>query len=333
MLLKFIKELKMHLKSITDTILIEKTITLVREERELLTSVLHHLREIDRRRLFSSLGYKSLFDFTVRHLGYPEDQAYRRISAMKLLQEIPEVEAKISQGEISLTHIGLAQSHFRQEKKIQKKDLSREQKLSVIKQIANKPVREAERITLSLCSAPETAKPDRVNLITDNLIELKFTASKELQDKVERLKGLLAHSNPGISLGELFEKLCDLGLQELDPSNTAAPRKRRVKPQSSIEAKPLNSKEPTETSSQNPQKQIQIFEPKSKAQIRRDVFVRANNQCENCGSSYALEVDHIIPRALGGNSDPKNLRLLCRSCNQRSAIQVFGIEKMDCFIN
>jgi len=305
----------MNLKSITDTVLIEKTQNLVCEERELLTNVLHHLREIDRRRLFSSLGYKSLFDFTVKHLGYPEDQAYRRISAMKLLKEIPEIEDKINAGEISLTHIGLAQTLFRQEKKIRQKEMSHKQKLSVLEQIAKKPVREAERITLSLSSAPETMKPDRVKTISENKIEMKFTASIELQEKVEKLRGMLAHSNPDLSLGELFEKLCDLGLHEWNQAKTAAPRKRCM----------TNFKSANLINSQNP--------IKSQAQIRRDIFHKANHQCESCGSSYALEIDHIQPQALGGSSSADNLRLLCRSCNQRAAIKAFGLVKMDRYLN
>src|SRR5690606_793529 len=146
-----------------------------------------------------------------------------------LLKEIPEVEDRINSGQISLTHIGLAQSLFRQEKKVNK-ELTQDQKLSVLDQIANKPVRVAERITLSMSSVPEMTRPDRVNVISDSRIELKFTASGELQQKIEKLKGWLAHSDPDISLGELFERLCDLGIQEWDPAGkTAAPRKRRIK--------------------------------------------------------------------------------------------------------
>lgn len=293
----------MNLKSITDKGLLEKTQNLVREERELLTTVLHHLREIDRRRLFSSLGYKSLFEFSVKHLGYPEDQAYRRISAMKLLKELPEIEEKINQGTISLTHIGLAQTLFKQERKILQKELSHTEKLSVFEQIASKPVREAERITLSLSSVPQVPKSDRISQLSGGSIEMKFSGSKELQEKIEKLKGMLAHSNPNMSLGELFEKLCDLGISEWDPIKVAAPRKRRVNL------------------------------AQSQAQIRRNVFARANNQCENCGSNYALEVDHIRPQALGGKSNSENLRLLCRACNQRAAIKVFGLAKMDRYLN
>jgi hypothetical protein len=295
----------MNLKSLDDQSLLTRTEKLVREERELLTNVLHHLREINQRRLFSALGYKSLFDFTVRRLGYPEDQAYRRIAAMKLLQELPEIEEKISQGEISLTHIGLAQSLFKQEKKTQQKEMTHQEKLSVFEQISGKPVRQAERITFSLSSAPEIQRVDRIVSVSENRVELKLMASAELRSKIERLKGWLAHTDPHLSLGELFNKLCDLGLQEWDPSKTAAPRKRRV------------------TRSQ----------VTSQARIRSEVFLKAQNKCENCGSSYALEVDHIQPKALGGGNFAENLRLLCRSCNQRSAIDKFGQRKMEVFIN
>lgn len=292
----------MNLRSVNDKSLVERTEHLARNERELLTKVLHHIREIDRRRLHSALGYKSLFDFVVRRLGYAEDQAYRRISAMKLLKEIPEIEAKIQQGEISLTHIGLAQTLFRHEKKQHQREMSHEQKLSVFEQIANKPVREAERITLSLSSSPETLKPDRVRPLSTTHVELKITASRELQEKIERLKGWLAHRHPQLSLGELFEMLCDLGLHEWDPAKTAAPRKHRVK---------MNE---------------------SHARVRSEVFQRAGHKCENCGSTYALEVDHIYPRALGGSSQAENLRLLCRTCNQRAAIDFFGVDQMQTYL-
>lgn len=59
---------------------IDTTDQLVQQERELLIEILRHLREIERRRLFSALGFKSLFDYAVKRLKYSEDQAGRRIS-------------------------------------------------------------------------------------------------------------------------------------------------------------------------------------------------------------------------------------------------------------
>ena len=45
---------------------------------------------------------------------------------------------------------------------------------------------------------------------------------------------------------------------------------------------------------------------------------RAKIHCELCGVSAderALEVDHIIPRNLGGSDDISNFQSLCYSCN------------------
>jgi len=52
--------------------------------------------------------------------------------------------------------------------------------------------------------------------------------------------------------------------------------------------------------------------------LRYEVLKKAQFHCELCGISAdvrALEVDHIVPRNLGGTDDPSNLEALCYSCN------------------
>jgi ATP adenylyltransferase len=51
---------------------------------------------------------------------------------------------------------------------------------------------------------------------------------------------------------------------------------------------------------------------------RYEVLKRAKFRCELCGVSAeekALEVDHILPRSLGGSDEGYNLQALCYSCN------------------
>ena len=54
------------------------------------------------------------------------------------------------------------------------------------------------------------------------------------------------------------------------------------------------------------------------AHIKREVLKKANFKCAwpGCSSTYALEIDHIIPVSKGGKTERENLRLLCRNHNQ-----------------
>jgi ATP adenylyltransferase len=53
---------------------------------------------------------------------------------------------------------------------------------------------------------------------------------------------------------------------------------------------------------------------------RYEVLRRAGSRCELCGISsqeVQIDVDHIVPRAKGGNNDLSNLQALCRTCNSQ----------------
>ncbi len=71
----------MDLRNLKDQELLLRIESLVQKEREVLGEILHHLREIERRRLFSDLGYQSLFEYAVKKLGYADDQAALAVQA------------------------------------------------------------------------------------------------------------------------------------------------------------------------------------------------------------------------------------------------------------
>jgi len=293
----------MNLNHITDKNLIEMAESNRSLERIATTESLHYLREIDTRRLFSTLGYPSIFEFAVKHLKHSEDEACRRISAMRLLREIPELETKINSGELTMTNLNQAQTLFRRKAK-QDQKLTKQEKIDFISQIEGKSKRETEKIISEV--SPEVYVPDRVRAISPSQILVSFAADAALIDKVERLKGLLAHSNPDISMGELTNWLCDIGIAALDKTTPAPAR-----------AKGSDQK---------------FGRPLSKAAIRKAVWSRDNGSCQKCKSKYAVQIDHIKPKAMGGEDSLENLRLLCRKCNQRAAIEVYGRKKMGKFL-
>lgn len=53
------------------------------------------------------------------------------------------------------------------------------------------------------------------------------------------------------------------------------------------------------------------------ASTRRTVFERDRYRCRACGAWVELQVDHVVPHALGGPSVPENLQALCGSCNRQ----------------
>src|SRR6185437_12884564 len=99
----------MNLKYKKNSELVVELKSLVENERKLLIEILHYLREIEFRKLHLEMGYPDLYEFAMRELGYSSGAAYRRISAMRLLKAVPEIEEKLSSGELSLQNAAHAQ--------------------------------------------------------------------------------------------------------------------------------------------------------------------------------------------------------------------------------
>ncbi len=295
----------MEIKLLSDPVLLLKTRDLVREESRITTEVLHHLREIEARKLFAGLGYASLFEYAIKDLGYCESGAQRRIASMKLLKELPQVEDKIKSGELSLSVVAQAQVYFRQEEKIGNR-LSVTEKEIVVKSLEGKSKREAEKILLSMSSLPEANRPDQVRSLTETTSLLSFVVSDETVKDLEQLKGLLAHQHPSLNLGELLAILAKRALKELDP----ALQKQSVAPEQVKESKSEARRKPIPLAIQ-------------RAVWRRDpsccTFTHAGKRCQ---SRYQLEIDHI--HGLEGGNTLENLRLLCRQHNAWEASQMHG---------
>ena len=137
------------IRKLRDMELLASTKSLVEREREITTQVLRHLAEIERRKLYADLRYGSLFEYAVRELKYSEAAAARRIQAMRLLREIPELESKIESGALSLSNISQAQSYFRDMKKAEpERALRVEDKIDVLAKLEDKSARSWARRAL-----------------------------------------------------------------------------------------------------------------------------------------------------------------------------------------
>lgn len=60
------------------------------------------------------------------------------------------------------------------------------------------------------------------------------------------------------------------------------------------------------------------------------VALRARHRCEYCHApeiifNFPFEVEHIIPKSLGGSDKKSNLALSCRSCNLYKSTHITGV--------
>ncbi len=192
---------------------------LAHEERRVGVALLHHLREIERRRLFA-LNHSSLHEYVVRELGYSDGAAHRRISAMRLMNTIPEVEDRLRSGALTLSTASQVQNFLRAEKKLTGNSASTTEVRQLVAQMEGKSTRDAE--ALLAARAPDVAqhlaarrleRPRTVGV--EHAVQVTLTLNRELQLKLQRLRDRTAHRDPNPSLAQQIEWLADFALAKL----------------------------------------------------------------------------------------------------------------------
>jgi len=327
----------MNLKSLSDQELLEATRVAAKNERHSMMVVLYHLREVEARRLFGPT-YKSLHEYAVKELRYSGPSAQRRLDAMRVLKVVPEVDEKIESGSLNLTTLSQVQTFFRQESKTQALPL--ESKREILAALEDQPTRQVDRELIKRSSNPKALKKDRVRAVSDTLSEMKCLVTDEALEDLKKLRGLLAHKHPDLKMGELIAIVAKVALEALDPGKEPARKKRSLPPEVKRPQRAKSVEEGSESAKPAPQEGLRNVKSRTAkpapetsryipAPVQREVWRRAENQCQLCRSTYLPQVDHIIPIAQGGLTVLENLRLLCFHCNQREADAKLGRPLMD----
>ncbi len=145
-----------NLKSLTDSELHVQTVELAKKEQQTTLELLHHLHEVDRRKLFAQKGYSSLWEYVVSALSYSESQASERIAAMRPMFRVQEAQEALETGKLGLTQAAMAERHLRADEKEKHQAVSAEATKELILKIEGKSKKETERVLVSL--RPQEAK-------------------------------------------------------------------------------------------------------------------------------------------------------------------------------
>ena len=181
----------------------------------------------------------------------------------------------------------------------------------------------------SVCSTParghHSDDRDLIEPLTADLRRFHVTVSRRLLGKLEAARAALSHAKPGATAADILEAGLDLLLAHDAKRKglVAKPRKIAGRQTPDGVALPVPAAAPRGASRTVP------------AAVKREVWRRGRECCEwpldgggVCGSTLRLELDHVIPVALGGTSTIENVRILCRVHNQLAARLVFGDEWM-----
>jgi hypothetical protein len=199
---------------------------------------------------------------------------------------------------------------------------------------------------------------ERERVVSAQHTQVSFVMSSELKAELDQVRALLGSKGATLNLAELIAEMARLSRESLaarkfgkkrvqaggptdNPGDSWAspglsvsevpPKTVPLSPNPVRVAEGGDSQKsppfclPSRVSTPAPEckaSQAVRYIPKS---TKHTVWMRDRGTCVKCGSLRNLQYDHIHPVALGGDSTAENVRLLCFSCNQRRAIQTFGI--------
>jgi len=263
----------------------ENLLSLRKKETALISEILQHLNIIEERKIYCDYGVSSLFVYCVKILNYTDGEAWRRVQAAKLLSLKPELKEKIDAGAISLTSASDVMNLFN------RSEISSSDQKQLIADVLDKSSRETEGIIEKFKIEKGLSKEIKLSsrrkrVKADDLTKIEVYIGAEVKNDLDYLKGKLKIWDDK----DLIEYLIKEKRKELDPQN--------------IVVKQYNVKEQSAPRSISPSKKYRVYK-------------NANSKCENCGSHFDLQIDHIIPVSRKGGNMEENLRLLCRQCNLR----------------
>jgi hypothetical protein len=262
---------------------------LISKEREILSEILEHILEIDRRQFFLKMAYSSLFDYLTKHLGYSAGSAQRRIDAARLMKEVPELSEKLESGSLNLSQVSLVQKAIRQKKAIVNKR-------EILESLENKSFFESQSI-VSKAFDLEIKEQTKITNQKDESIRLEVTLTKSQWEKLQEMKSLLPNGSGEWS--EVLEYLADKVIEKKTKAKTLPkPSEKRI----------------------NISMRKHIKNRDQCCQHRDKITGRI------CGTKLNLQIDHIKPIWAGGQSTIENLQLLCANHNRYRYRQQSGLQ-------
>jgi 5-methylcytosine-specific restriction endonuclease McrA len=322
------------LSQLSDNELVASFRDVIIESQERLVLELDHFIELDRRKLFAS--HSSLWAYVVHEYGMEERTAERKIWAARMLKRFPELRRLLESGKMNLSLLEIIQGAVHREKP---KDLEVSKLLSELSGLSCR----AARRELAVRYPQSTELPrDSIRPLNEKNSKIRFIADEELLEMLERARGILAHSHPKGTIGEIFNHVLQDYLKRNDPEERAKRAEVRevqqaqkptpllkTPPAPGVISSPWTPKATAHVSLPSAPKVPPRFASQAltHAIIRRDAYRCAYvdpQTGKKCLSIYGLQKDHVQSWSKDGKTELRNLRYLCQGHHRRVSFLEFG---------
>ena len=319
--------------------------SLCRREHDATVELIETLVTCQRTRAYADAGYDSVWKLLVERLGYSPAAASRRVAAMRCVMKCPRALDMLRARRTTLSALHTVAKTLcasddpdtvldaidgATQVEVERVVARHRPVVRTVERVRRKAVRKAgvrgASRTAPRAAAARSDSGAEVDLFAEGArvavaaetveerVQLTFSLSAADNERLEEAKRRLSSKYPaGMTIEQLFLEL--LALHERK-SGSISPERAPRRPS---QATPTSAAEPARRSRHVP------------AATRRDVFGRDGHRCTfvaadgtRCTSRHDLEIDHVVPWALGGMHEPSNLRVLCAVHNRRRAEVTFG---------
>lgn len=332
------------LAGLSDQQLVEQADQFALDERKSTANLVASLAELDARRLYLPLGYKSLFEYCTRRFHLSEHSALNRIEVARASRVFPVILDHLAEGALTLTAVRLLRPLLTPENHVQilesARHLGKDEVQHLIARLrpqppvpstiqrlpqpraaspaagpAQEPTAPQHATDLSArdCVTQPIRRPVIVPLSEEHY-KIQVTFTRRAHDKLRQAQALMRHQLPSGDPAAVLERALDALVDDLLKKKAAAVQRPRA---------------PSEDA------------PKGRhipADVQRKVWSRDGAQCafksgdgRRCSETGCLEYHHVVPYAAGGKATPDNIELRCRAHNGYEAERYFGAEVMSLF--
>ena len=325
--------------------LVQSAEKLVLVENTTIAKLIAHLAEMSARKTALELGYKSLYDYCIKHLNLSEGAVPARIHVANVSRRFPQLLVALSESRVSLTVAALLAPH-----------LNEDNVDELISDCAGKTRRETEEYLVALkpkpvfepsirkrpsqpsqpgrvepprkASAPspppavETPKcsPPILQPARPEIYNFRFSADRAFKDKFERLAEVVGIENAQKHMAEIMEKALDIALEKKDPKKKLERRRKRQR-----------GTEAPSRSNEMGNKDEPVQSRYVASEVSERVHERGSYQCvfigsdgTRCTARAGLQIDHAAPFGIFHSNNESILQILCPAHNRLLAERVYG---------